>query len=79
LLQVELAHSFLVRSDGGALDADLAGLNGLSGVDGHLIAGGISVLNAQVEVLEVLDVDVWSDVLCSKKGQALKVGDLLSP
>jgi hypothetical protein len=63
LLEVEFGHSLLVRGDGGALDSDLAGLDGFCSVDGDLVRGCVSVLDGQIKVLEVLDVDVWVDVL----------------
>ena len=53
LLEVELGDASLVRRDRGALDADLAGLDGVSGVDGHLIVCGVTVLHAEIEVLDV--------------------------
>ena len=55
----------LVRSNGSALDSDLALLDGIGSIDSHLIVGGVSVLHAQVEVLDI-EVKIWVDVLKSK-------------
>lgn len=46
LLQLELLDTGLIRSDGGALDTDAILLDGLSGVDGDLVIGLVTVLNA---------------------------------
>jgi hypothetical protein len=62
LLELELFDSGLVRSDGGALDADLALFDGLGGVEGDLVVGLISILDAQVEVLDV-KIKEWMDEL----------------
>ena len=53
LLEVELLDASLIRGDGSALDADLAGLDSLSSLDGDLIVSGVTVLDAQIEVLDV--------------------------
>jgi hypothetical protein len=53
LLEVELLNSGLIGGDGGALDSNLAGLDSFGGVDSDLIVGGISVLHAEIEVLDV--------------------------
>ena len=62
MFQLELLNSLFIWGDGGALDGNLAFLGGLSGVDGDLIVGGISVLNRQVIVLDV-QVEIWVDML----------------
>lgn len=49
LLQLELLDTGLIRSDGGALDTDAILLDGLSGVDGDLVIGLVTVLNALQE------------------------------
>jgi len=53
LLEGELLDTGLIRGDGGAFDADLVFLDGVGAVDSDLIVGGITVLDAQVEVLDV--------------------------
>ena len=53
LLKVELGDTLLIGSNRSALDADLAGFDGVSAVKSDLIVGGIAVLDAQVEVLDV--------------------------
>ena len=53
LLEVELGDTCLIRGDGGALDSDLAGFDGVSSIDGDLIVSGVTVLNAEIEVLNV--------------------------
>src|SRR5262249_22672546 len=62
LLQPELDHPGLVRGDGRALDADAVPLNGVGRVDGHLVPGGVAVLDGQVEMLQ-LDIEVGQDQL----------------
>lgn len=53
LLELEFLDSSFVGSDGCALDANLALFDGLGGVEGDLVVGFISVLDAQVKVLDV--------------------------
>jgi len=53
LLEVELLDSGLIGSDGGTLDADLALLDGSSGVHSDGVVSLVSVLHAQIEVLDV--------------------------
>ena len=60
LLQAELLDPRLVGGDGRALDADAVPLDGVGGVDGHLVVGRVTVLDAQVVVVEV-DVEVGVD------------------
>jgi len=43
----------LVGGDGGALDADVGAEDGICGVDGDLVVGGVAVLDAEVKVLDV--------------------------
>lgn len=53
LLEFEFLDSGLIGGDGGALDADLAVLDGLGSVKSDLVVSLVSVLDAQVEVLDV--------------------------
>ena len=53
LLQVELLDSCFIRGDGRTLDSDRVLLDGLSGIDGDLIVGLVTVLESQIIVLEV--------------------------
>jgi len=62
LLQAELLDPGLVGRDGGALHAHAVLADGVAGVDGHLVAGGVAVLDAEVVVLQV-DVEVRQDQL----------------
>jgi hypothetical protein len=62
LLETELDDSLLIRSDGSTLDSNLALLDCFGGIDGNLIVSGVSVLNAQIIILDV-EVNVWGDVL----------------
>ena len=62
LLQVVLVHARGVRRDGGALHGHAQALGGLGGIHGHLVVGGVAVLEAQVVVLG-LEVDVRADQL----------------
>lgn len=48
LLELELLHAFLIRSDGGTLDAHVVFLHRSGRVHGHLVVCGVSVLDAQV-------------------------------
>ena len=66
LLQTELLHSSLIWSDSGALNADLALLNGLGSIDGDLIIGGVSTLHGQVVVLGI-NIYVRENVLNESK------------
>lgn len=62
LLQLELFHTLLIGSDGGAFDSNLVLQNGVGGVHGDLIVGGITMWQSQVVVVSV-DFDVWEDQL----------------
>lgn len=46
LLQIELFHARLVRSNGGAFDADLALSDGLGAVERHLIISLVTILHS---------------------------------
>ncbi len=60
LLEAELLHPRLVRRDRRALDAGTVLLDGVGGVDGHLVVGRVAMLHPEVVVLEV-DVEVGVD------------------
>ena len=45
LLQFELLDTVLIGGDGGALDANLVLLDGISRLNSHLIISGITILN----------------------------------
>ena len=64
--KLEFLDTGLVSCDGGALNADLACLDGMSSIEGDLIIGGVTVLDAQVEILDV-DVEVGEDQLLLDK------------
>ncbi len=49
LFQLELLDTGLIRSDGGALDTDTILLDGLSGLDGDLVIGLVTVLETLQE------------------------------
>ena len=51
--QVEFFDSCFVRSDGCALDADFAFFDGFGGLDGDFVVSLISVLHAEIEVLDL--------------------------
>ncbi len=61
-LEVELLHAGFVRRDGGALDADAVLLDGVGGVDGDLIVGGVAVLDRQIVIFDV-EVEIGQDQL----------------
>lgn len=62
LLQMELLDAGLIRGDSGTLDADRVLLDGLGSIESDFVVGLVSVLEAQVVVLEV-DVKVGEDEL----------------
>ena len=47
LLETEFLDSGLIGGDGGALDTDMVLLDGVGGVDGHLVIGLVAVLDAR--------------------------------
>ena len=62
LLQLEFFHSLLVRSDGRAFDAYAMLEYSLSGVNGDLVVGLISVRKTQVVVFQV-NIKIWVNEL----------------
>lgn len=56
----------LVGGDGSALDTDVVLLASLSGVESNLIVGSVTVLHAEIEVLDV-KIEVGEDKLCSRQ------------
>lgn len=53
LLKVEFLDSSFVGSDGCTLDAYFAFFDGFGGLDGDFVVSGISILDAEVEVLDL--------------------------
>jgi hypothetical protein len=53
LLQFEFLNSSLIGGDGGALDSHLALLDGSGGIEGHLVIGLVSVLDTEIEVVDL--------------------------
>ena len=53
LLEVELSHASLVRGYSCALYSNFACLNGFGSLNRHLIVCGITVLHAEVEILDI--------------------------
>lgn len=51
--EIELFDAGFIGGDGGALDADLALLDGVGCFDGDLVVGGVPILNAQIEIEDV--------------------------
>jgi hypothetical protein len=62
LLEIELGDALLIRSDGRALHGHAVLLGRLGRVDRDLVVGGVAVLDAEVEVVE-LQVQVREDQL----------------
>jgi len=62
LLQLEFGDASLIRRDRGTLNPDLTLLNSLGSIESDLIVGFVSVLHAEVEVLDV-EVEVWCNQL----------------
>jgi hypothetical protein len=60
LLKIKLLDTGLIGSDCRALDTHRILLNSLGGIDGDLIVRLITVLKAEIVVLEV-NVEVWVD------------------
>eukprot|EP00128_Syssomonas_multiformis_P005792 Colp12_sorted_trinity150504_noHs@29020 len=52
-LKTEFLHSGLIRSDGGALDANVVLLDGFSGLNSDLVISLVTVLDAEIEVLNI--------------------------
>lgn len=59
LLQVELLNTGLIGSDGGTLDTDTILLDGLSGINGDLVVGLVTVFNALSRKVS-LSVLIWT-------------------
>ena len=57
MLQLKLLNTGLIGRDGGALDGNAVLLGSLSGIDGDLVIGLVTVLQTQVVVLQV-DIEV---------------------
>lgn len=51
LLQLELLNTGLIGGDGGTLDTDTVLLDGLSGVNGDLVIGLVTVLKTLIKPL----------------------------
>jgi hypothetical protein len=62
LFQVKFFNSGFIRSDSGTLDSNFASLNSSGSIKSDLIIGLISVLHAQIEVLNI-DIQVGEDEL----------------
>ncbi len=62
VLQLELLDARLVGRDGRAFDADAVALDGVRGIEGHLVVGGVAVLDGKIVVFQV-DVEVGVDEL----------------
>ena len=60
LMQVVLGHTLGVRSDGGALHGNTVLLGGVGGIDCHLIAGLVTMNEAEVIVF-CLQINKWND------------------
>ena len=62
LLQLEFLDALLVGRDRRAFDADAVLLDGVGGVDRHLVVGRVAVLDAEVVIVQV-DVEIGMDQL----------------
>jgi hypothetical protein len=60
LLQLEFFDAGFVRRDGRAFHGDAVFLGGFGRVDGHLVVGGVAVLDREVVILQV-DVEIGED------------------
>ena len=60
LLEAELLDARLIGGDGRALDADSVLFDGVGGVDGHLVIGGVAILDRQVVVAQV-EIEIGED------------------
>ena len=61
-LEVEFLHAGFVRRDGRAFDADAVLLDGIGGIDGHLVVGGVAVFDRKVIIVDV-EVEIGEDQL----------------
>ena len=57
-------HSLFIRRDGGTLDAHTVFLDGLGGVDGHLVIGSVTVGQSEI-IVQALHIKVGKDQLKS--------------
>lgn len=62
LLEFEFFDSSLIWGNGGALDTNLVLLDGNGSINSNLVISGISVLHAQIEVLDI-NIKEWKDKL----------------
>ncbi len=62
LLQVEFLHPRLVGGDGGAFHADAMLLDGVGGIDRHLVAGPVAILDREIVIVQV-DIEIGMDEL----------------
>lgn len=62
LLQLELLNTGLIGGYGGTLDTDTILLDSLGGINGDLVIGLVTILNAEVVVLKV-DIEVRKNQL----------------
>ena len=60
LFEIEFLDPLLIGSNGRTLDADVVFENSFGALDGHLIIGGVPVLNPQIKEVE-LSVDERKD------------------
>ena len=60
--EVELLHARFIGGDGGAFHRNAMALGGLGGLDGDLVAGLVTVLDAEVVIVE-LEVEIGEDQL----------------
>jgi hypothetical protein len=66
LLQVEFFDTSLIRSDGGALNADVVLLDGFGSFNGNVVVGLITIFHTKVEVFNI-NVQVGEDELLLDK------------
>lgn len=62
LLEFEFFDSSLIWGNGGALDTNLVLFDGNGSINCNLVISGISVLHAQIEVLDI-NIKEWKDKL----------------
>jgi hypothetical protein len=53
LFQVKLSHPCLIRSDGSAFNSYAAFLDGIGSINGHLVIGIVTMLDAKIEIFDV--------------------------